>query len=535
MTAAANIVGVAEMVENAQPVEAPSDWPEPTPLPSGLLPVDVFNEKLLPQALRAWVMDISHRMSCPPDFVAMAAVTALSSLVGARHVIQPKERDPWRVTPNLWGMAVGRPAVKKSPAINEALKPLVRLEAEEREVFEPLRKEWVTKAKLSEVEAAHAKNAAQKAINKAANAAAGRQDAKAILEEAQQLAEDTEKAEPHARDFIVHDATVEALGVVMERNPWGFLAYRDELHGLLMSLSKQGQEQARGFYLQAFDGDGSYKVLRILRGEHYIPRVCLAMMGSIQPARLQSYVADAMNGGSGDDGLLQRFSLAVWPDIDPQAAYVDQCPDTDAKQAAYAVFERLSKLQPATEKEPVVWRFDTDAQVVYNDWAQGFEVELRSDELHPALVSHLSKYRKLVPALALIFAECDTSNNDCLIGKVHITRALAFTKYLRSHAARIYASGAKPEMAAAASLLNKLQAGKLCTPDGEVLETFTPRLVVQKGWTGLSTTDGVKKAAEVLAEYGWLVAEAVQSDVAGGRPSLRYHVHPKLLSGEVQP
>ena len=37
-------------------------WPEPEALPDALPPVDPFDADLLPVALRAWVMDIAHRM-----------------------------------------------------------------------------------------------------------------------------------------------------------------------------------------------------------------------------------------------------------------------------------------------------------------------------------------------------------------------------------------------------------------------------------------------------------------------------------------
>ena len=87
-------------------------WPEPTPLPNALPPVDPFDAELLPQALRGWVMDIAHRMQCPADFPAVAALVALSSLIGARAVVQPKAKDDWQVVPNLWGAVVGRPGVK---------------------------------------------------------------------------------------------------------------------------------------------------------------------------------------------------------------------------------------------------------------------------------------------------------------------------------------------------------------------------------------------------------------------------------------
>ena len=80
-----------------------SAWPTPTPLPNALPPVDPFDAALLPVALRGWVMDIAHRMQCPPDFPAVAALVAISSLIGARAVIQPKARDDWQVVSNRWG------------------------------------------------------------------------------------------------------------------------------------------------------------------------------------------------------------------------------------------------------------------------------------------------------------------------------------------------------------------------------------------------------------------------------------------------
>ena len=76
--------------------------PCPTPYPR----VQAFDADLLPLALRAWVMDIAHRMQCPADFPAVAALVALSSLIGARAVIQPKAKDDWQVVPNLWGNLV---------------------------------------------------------------------------------------------------------------------------------------------------------------------------------------------------------------------------------------------------------------------------------------------------------------------------------------------------------------------------------------------------------------------------------------------
>ena len=490
-------------------------WPEPTPLPDALPPVDAFDAELLPMALRGWVMDIAHRMQCPPDFPAVAALVALSSLIGARAVIQPKARDDWQVVPNLWGNLVGRAGVKKSPALSEALRPLNRLQADEFERWQLVHDAWALDCKVMAMQG--------DANEKKAKGLAGKDPvaARALLEPVDL------PPEPTARRFIVNDATVEKLGELMQQNPWGTLSYRDELYGLLTGLDKPGQEGARAFMLQSYDGNQGYTFDRIGRGTVHIPRVCQAVIGGIQPGRIQEYVRGAVAGGSADDGLLQRFALTVWPDVTGEFIHVDQWPDTPAKQTAWAVFERLAKLQPANDTEPVIWRFDDAAQALFVEWLVPFETEIRGDDLHPAMVSHLSKYRKLIPALALVFALIDTPDTSGVIHERELIRALSFGDYLRTHANRLYAAAVTPETTDAVTLLSRIKAGKLVDRDGVILDSFTPRQVALKHWAGLGTPDAVRKAADVLADYDWLRREVVTGGAAGGRPSDRYTVNPR--------
>src|SRR5215471_19228771 len=105
-------------------------WPQPKPLPNGLAPVEPFSSEFIPDALAPWVNDISNRLQCPSDYVAVAALTALGSVTGRRIGIKPQAKTDWIEIPNLWGMFIGRPGMLKSPAMGEALKPIHRLESE---------------------------------------------------------------------------------------------------------------------------------------------------------------------------------------------------------------------------------------------------------------------------------------------------------------------------------------------------------------------------------------------------------------------
>lgn len=75
--------------------------------------------------------------------------------------------------------------------------------------------------------------------------------------------------------------------------------------------------------------------------------------------------------------------------------------------------------------------------------------------------------------------------------------------------------------------------GKLADSDGALLDAFTPRQIAVKHWAGLGTPEAVRKAADLLADYGWLEREATPIGATGGRPSERYVLHPALTKGGV--
>lgn len=131
---------------------------------------------------------------------------------------------------------------------------------------------------------------------------------------------------PVGRRIITRDATSEKLHEIMCENPSGVLLIRDEVPGWLGTLDKPGREGERGFFLSAWNGDTGYTIDRIGRGSVHVDACCLSMLGGIQPARLRSYLADALHDGPLNDGLLQRFQVLVYPDIPKDWHYVDRPP-----------------------------------------------------------------------------------------------------------------------------------------------------------------------------------------------------------------
>jgi putative DNA primase/helicase len=216
-----------------------------------------------------------------------------------------------------------------------------------------------------------------------------------------------EPEEPKLRRLIVNDATFEVLHQTMSENPAGILVIRDELTGWWSQLDRAGREGERAFCLQAWNGDTGHTIDRIGRGTIHVDACCMSMLGAIQPGRLRSYLVDALQDGPSNDGLIQWFQLLVWPDTAGDWNYVDRAPDAASEQQAARVFGNLVE---SDADNPARFRFASDAQELFIDWLRELEAKIRGNELHPTIISHLGKYRRLMPSLALLFELADRAS-----------------------------------------------------------------------------------------------------------------------------
>jgi hypothetical protein len=504
-------------------------WPEPAPVEVKLPDVMEFDPSLLPIPLRGWVVDVSERMdNAPPDFAAAATIVATAALLGRKVGIRPKRQDDWLVVPNLWGGLVGPPASMKTPALEQVIRPVKRLAAEAQEAYQ----EAVKKHELDMMVVSARRDAMQKKLKDTARKVAESQASTGNLEEIRQEIENLEEPEaPAERRYMTNDATIEKIAEILRDNPDGILYYRDELMGWLRSLDKAGREADRAFYLEAWNGNGSFSVDRIGRGSLHVPAVCVSVLGGIQPGPLMTYVTDALEEAEKADGLLQRFQVLVYPDLrgyDP----VDRWPNLEAKNRAHEVFKGLASFDAEAfgahadeEGEIPHVRFDAKAQEIFDAWRAGFEPRFRNEasEYPAAIESHFMKYRSLFASLALIFEVIDYiggESNGKAVRKSSALRAAAWCEYLESHAMRIYSPTLDVATVAAKTLLDRIGVG-------DVEHGTKVREVYNHQWSGLATREEVTAAIEVLEGHGWLRRATIKPK-GGGRPSEVIHVHPEL-------
>jgi putative DNA primase/helicase len=479
---------------------------QPIPLPA--LPAAMaFDMALMPNTLRPWIEDMADRLQCPPDLFSIPSVVGAGAILGRKIGIRPQENSDWTELPNMWGCIIGRPGTLKSPAMSLALAPVRQLQARAREEHGSRMREF---AKLCEHHALREK-AAKKAATKALE-----KDASSKIE----LPDEPEP--PTLRRYIANDSNIASLGELLRQNPNGMLVDRDELVGLLRGLDREEKAEERAFYLTGWNGKDSYTFDRILRGlDLHIPAVTLSVIGGAQPGRIAEYLRHAVKGTSGDDGLMQRFSMLTWPDHSGKWKDVDRWPDTDARTRAFDAFAYLNRIEAddvgvhRDQFDPLPYlRFSPGGLAAFREWRVEIETRLRGETLHPAMVSHLSKYRKTIPGLALVMHLIDGGIGP--VSEAATARALAWSKYLESHADRAYASVTASAATAARLILKRLP---------ELPDPFTPREVYRNGWSGLSERESVRDALETLADHRYLYAETVET---GGRPSLAYRVNPMV-------
>lgn len=519
------------------PAQEASAWGRPEELLHPLAPVPNFDAALLPEPIRAWVVDVAYRMQCPIEYVASAAIVMIGSVIGSACAVRPKQNDNWTEVPNLWGLVVGEPGDMKTPAVMSAFGLLSELVYRAECDYES----EMSQHFIEETRRAHLASL-MRGQHKRLKTGLPPED------EINELAElSGELKKPVRRRYVTNDATIEKLAEICRDNPRGVLCHRDELAGLFMSFERAGHEADRHFFLEAWTGKHAYQVDRIGRGEVYVERLCVSLFGTIQPGPLARYIHATQIDGAGNDGFVQRFQLAVYPDRKPFETVIDERPNDEAFTRAFEIVAALARADftswgaiKETEKEIPYLRLErSKAYPLFLKWLTALRKRIDKEE-SGMMREHLVKYGGLVPALALVFylvkladaRRADASPrrarktrttpsipSDCL------DRAIKWSELLEAHARRIYGLGGDVRVEAARALARKIGTGDL-------VDGFNTREIGKKNWSGLTDPDAVKAACDELELANWIRRREVERKGVTGRPPLpTYDINPGVRDG----
>jgi len=495
------------------------DWGTPQSVALELPEAPKFEpELLLTPVLRNFVLDESERMPCSPDFIAATLIVSLGSVIGTTCALKPKSNDDWIVTPNLFGGVIGYPASKKSGAVSSVTSILDRLDDKGTKELEA--EMLIYKTELAAFEA-H-----QSALKKSIQGSINEHQKKMELADAKSEYQELQEPQaPFKRRFKTNDATIQKLGEILAKNHQGILVLRDELSGLFASWEKKGAEEDKAFYLEGWNGLGSFNIDRIGRGSTVVKTLCLSVFGGIQPDLLEKYLSGITEGLSNDGGI-QRFQVLVFPEPTPWK-WVDRTPSQGVRESVRAVFERLATFDPVQDgaynsnefvKVPF-FKFDDEAQKLYSDWCSDLYLNQIPAESMPLMQQHLGKYEKLFCAVALILHL--SSGEIGPVKKESADRAQAWCNYLAAHARRIYSLTGSSRVTTAQALARHLK-------NNGIKDGFTIRDVERKNWGALKTPAAINSAIAILEERGWLKSVG-DSENKVGRQTTRYFINPAVL------
>ena len=523
--------------------------PKPKPISQTLPPVKTLTSDMMPKSLWGYISNSAERLSVPIEYVAIPLIVSFGSVIGTKLSIYPKMYDNWEIVPNFYGAIIGNPSSKKSPSLTEGLKPIGYLEALAEDKYNEDKLEHDTQKELNK----HMTKAVEKQLSDLTKKLASQTDDDIELSQddlkakAQELAEAKQSDEliPEVKRYSTNDGTIESIGELENKHKNGMLIIRDELTAWFASLDGDANSQNKSFFLEGFNGLGSFKVDRIGRGHVPVSSHCLSVIGGIQPDKLEYYLSKTMKG-LGNDGLIQRFQLVVYPDPLPNSKEKDLLPDKQSRDAIYDLFETIDNMQLSDfmryganpiddyHKRPY-YRFTDEAYQVFMNWYDGLKIRANDAE-HSIIAEHLIKYTKTVPSLALVFHLVDCIEHGTSLGAVNINAlnaALAWCEVLESHMMRIYSTVTDSANIKASYLADKIMkmvkkgADKTDTTDW-ISHGFTARQLIRKGWKGLTYADDVLNALEVLIENNWLSWQEIPSTGKGGRPTERYTINSRL-------
>lgn len=456
---------------------------EPLPFEDKLLPVPPFPLDCLPPPLRQYSLIRAEQMCLPPDFTATAFIGVISGLIGRSFQLEMRPGRDWIEVANLWGLIIGNPASLKSPTIKSVSSlMLTPLDTKAKNVYLTAMQNYKMRAK-----------------------------------EAKANKVDLDEPEPTRQRYHTDDPTVASLKKLFSGNPRGILLRSDEASGQLKKFDKDGCEGDRSFYLSCWSGQELYHDDRMTRESLLDLNLCLSWIGGIQPNALKQHLQEATGTGKGSDGLMQRFQLISYPDINQEFKDVDVMIPPELKAKITQMTISLDNVCTGQ----MILRFDPEAQQRFVDWYVKHQNTTRAEE-EEYWQSHLGKIPKLIGSLCIQLHLLDNLEKGPIPEEISLSvfeKALCLIEYYIAHARRAYGSIESRVLTDAKKILKMIRSGK-------VASRFRASEIYQKCSCPLRDPEKTHAALGFLREYN-IVAEEKRTGGLG-RSAAEWIVHPAL-------
>ncbi len=277
-----------------------------------------FPVEVLPEPIGSFVAKGAQAIGCDAAYIALPMLSALAAAIGNTRRIQLKRG--WTEPAIVWTAIVGESGTRKSPALELPLRPVRKRQRDAMREHGEAMKRYRDELLRYERDLAQWKRGRDQ----------GDPPAK--------------PDEPIADRFWCDDTTIEALAVLLLRQPRGLLMVQDELAGWLGGFDRyrKGGGRSGGDAAKWLEMHGGRSMIvdRKTSGVLYIPRAAVSIAGGIQPRTL----VRALGVEHREDGMLARLLLACPPRLPNRWTEAEVPASTE--MAVSAIFDRLYGLEP---------------------------------------------------------------------------------------------------------------------------------------------------------------------------------------------
>ena len=375
-----------------------SDSGKTTETPS--FPLEIF-----PKAIRDIIEALEEYENYNVDFTAASFLTVFAAAMGNTWSV--RFMTGWISRPIIYMVLVGSPSCGKTPPLQQAVAPLLKLDGEYDMIY---CKEMETYRRWERMSA--------------------KQREKHSLPEAMKM--------PQRKCHVVVDSTVEALIGALRDNPRGVLIYKDEIDSLLSNFNRyNGSDE--GYFLSLFSGT-PFKYSRKSSNEHiFLSNPYCSIIGSTQPGRL----GEQFGGKRMMNGFSSRF-LKVYPEIDKMPSWNDTAMPDSVLEEWGRIIRKVVTVTPSTDQEgkatSIELLFSQEAKLRVIQWKDEVNnkayAETDSDAVR-ALCGKLETYLvRFCLVIQIMHCICGESGMDKIEpGTAEL--AIRLTEYFRNMESRI--------------------------------------------------------------------------------------------------
>ena len=282
-----------------------SDSGKTTETPS--FPLEIF-----PKAIRDIIEALEEYENYNVDFTSASFLTVFAAAMGNTWSV--RFMTGWVSRPIIYMVLVGSPSCGKTPPLQQAVAPLLKLDGEYDMIY---CKEMETYRRWERMSA--------------------KQRERHSLPEEMKM--------PQRKCHVVVDSTVEALIGALRDNPRGVLIYKDEIDSLLSNFNRyNGSDE--GYFLSLFSGT-PFKYSRKSNNEHiFLANPYCSIIGTTQPGRL----GEQFGGKRMMNGFSSRF-LKVYPEIDKMPSWNDTAMPDGVLEEWGRIIRKVVTVTPSTDQE----------------------------------------------------------------------------------------------------------------------------------------------------------------------------------------